>query len=319
VRQLCSLDADAALTRRSFFVAAGASAIGGLISSANSVQADVAAAPQPLFIDCHAHLYSADETRYPPIESPYRPPAGCGTIAHLRREMANAGVRFATAVQTSSFYRWDNRFIADASLANRDVLVGICTLDPDNPQSPELLRQYVQNFDVRGLRSVPAKNGRLDDPGVDALWSRAEELGITVNVLVNRDKRSELEALVARHPHLPVVIDHCLNLSAGHDLDAVLADMLALARLPNLHAKLSFVVTGSAENYPFRDMHQPCRSIIKAFGPERCVWGSDFPCQLWCPKATYAQHLRIFTDELGLDGDTKRLILGETAKRLYFS
>ena len=66
-------------------------------------------------------------------------------------------------------------------------------------------------------------------------------------------------------------------------------------------------------------MHDPCRSVIAAFGPERCVWGSNFPCELWNPKVTYAQHLAIFTRELGLETEEKRAILGETAKRLWFA
>jgi predicted TIM-barrel fold metal-dependent hydrolase len=52
--------------------------------------------------------------------------------------------------------------------------------------------------------------------------------------------------------------------------------------------------------------------------PDRCVWGSDVPCDLWCPKATYSQLLRVFTYEMGLDPEAKRWILGETARRLYF-
>ena len=95
--------------------------------------------------------------------------------------------------------------------------------------------------------------------------------------------------------------------------------MFALAALPTLHAKLSFIPTGSAEEYPCRDMHDPCRAVIKAFGPERCVWGSDFPCELWCPKVSYAQHLKIFTHELGLDQKAQRAILGETPRRLWFT
>ena len=101
-------------------------------------------------------------------------------------------------------------------------------------------------------------------------------------------------------------------------MKATLNDMLALARLPTVHAKLTFIPTGSAEDYPCRDMHDACRTIIRAYGPERCVWGSDFPCELWCPRLTYAQHLRIFTHELGLDEKTRRAILGETAYRLWF-
>jgi L-fuconolactonase len=233
--------------------------------------------------------------------------------------MKAAGVRFATAVQTSTFYLWDNRFVADASDANRDVLVGICTLNPDDRHSPSILNRDVTQFNIRGLRSIPAKSGRLDDPGVEALWSAAERLGIAINVLVNRDKRRELESLARRHPAVPIVIDHCLNLNAGGEQNQILSDMLALARIPNLHAKLSFLATGSGEEFPFRDMHHSCHAIVDAFGPTRCIWGSDFPCQLWCPKATYGEQLRLFTHELGLDAESKRHILGETARRLYFS
>jgi len=282
--------------------------------------ADLSAAPQEtLIIDCHAHIYGTDEKKYPTIENPYRPPAGKGTLDHLRETIRANGVRYVTAIHTSTFYRWDNRFIADASRDNKDILAGVCTLNPDDPESPARLEKYVREYNVRGMRSIPAESGRLDDPGVEALWSTAERLGIVINALVNRDKRPEIEALAGRHPKLRVVIDHCLNLKAGPEHDAILADMIALARVPTLHAKLSYLPTGTAEDYPCRDMHPSCREIIKAYGPERCIWGSDFPCELWCPKVTYAQHLRIFTHELGLDDDTKRQVLGETARRLWFS
>jgi predicted TIM-barrel fold metal-dependent hydrolase len=181
-----------------------------------------------------------------------------------------------------------------------------------------MLEKYVAESNVRGMRSIPAKSGRLDDPGVDRLWATAERLGIAINVLVDRDKREEVESLSRRHPDLSIVIDHCLNLKAGPTLEPTLQDMLALARLPRAHAKLSFVPTGSAESFPCRDMHDACRAIIAAFGPDRCVWGSDFPCELWCPKVSYAQHLKIFTQELGLDPSTQVAVLGGTASRLWF-
>ncbi len=271
-----------------------------------------------LIIDCHAHIYGEDEQRYPTISDPYRPPTGKGTIRHLRREMQAAGVQKVTAIQTSTFYRWDNRFTVDSAKAHKGFMVGVCTLNPDDPASSALLEQYVRESNVRGLRSIAAASGRLDDPGVDALWATAERLGIVINVLVGRDKRSQIETLVGRHPRLRVVIDHCLNLKAGSTLAPTLADMLALAKHPTIHAKLSFIPTGSAEDYPCRDMHAACRTVIEEFGPDRCVWGSDFPCELWCPKVTYRQHLDIFRHELGLGRDAQRAVLGETASRLWF-
>ncbi len=273
---------------------------------------------RPMIIDCHAHIYGEDAKNYPTIDQPYRPPQGKGTVEHLKREMRANGVRYVTAIQTSTFYRWDNRFTIDSARQNKDTMVAVCTLDPDDPASPRLLEQYVQAGGVRGMRSIPARSGRLDDPGVRKLWAVAERLGIVINVLVDRDKRQQVETLLRQHPKLRVVIDHCLNLKAGPELEPTLHDVVALSQFPNAHTKLTFIPTGSSEEYPCRDMHAACRTIIDAFGPERCVWGSDFPCELWCPKITYAQHLKIFTHELGLDEGTKKAILGETAHRLWF-
>ncbi|MBX3437341.1 MAG: amidohydrolase [Planctomycetaceae bacterium] len=308
------------VNRRDVLKAAGVAVAGvatsGMVGLSPSRAADDA---EPLLIiDCHAHIYGEDEQRYPTIEQPYRPPAGKGTVSHLREEMQAAGVGYATAIQTSTFYRWDNRFTADSSRENKDFLVGVVTLDPDDPGSPELLEKYVREFNVRGMRSIPAASGRLDDPGVERLWAAAERLGIVINVLVNRDKLGEIETLVRQHPDLDVVIDHCLNIKAGPDLPPTLDAMRTLAMLPRVNAKLTFLPTGSEEPYPCRDLHAACRTILEAFGSDRCLWGSNFPCELWCPRVTYAQHLRIFTHELGLEPDAIRDVLGRTAHRLWF-
>jgi L-fuconolactonase len=305
------------LSRRKFIASTGLAT--ACMVAAAPAEGAAALETEPAIVDCHAHIYSDDESTYPVIEEPYRPPAGKGTVANLRHEMKAAGVHSVVAIHTFTFYGWDNRFTADACRANRDGMTGVCLLNPDDPQSPALLKRYFEEHNIRGLRFINNQNtGQIDDPGNNALLSMCQRLGITACALTNRDSRSQLEALAARYPNLRLVIDHCLNLAAGKQYDAILGDMLALARVPNLHAKLSHVVTGSAEQYPFRDMHDSCRQIIRAFGPDRCVWGSDFPCELWCPKASYAQHLRVFTDELGLDEPTRRQILWETPRRLWF-
>ena len=59
--------------------------------------------------------------------------------------------------------------------------------------------------------------------------------------------------------------------------------------------------------------------MLAAFGPERCVWGSDFPCEHWLENTTYAQHLAVFTEELGLSTAEQEQVLGATAMRLFFS
>jgi L-fuconolactonase len=295
------------LNRRRFAALAGA-AISGV--------SGVAQAP-PLIIDTHAHVYSDDEVKYPTIPKPLRPPAGAGSIDTLRRRAVENGVSGVCLVQTSTFYGFDNRLICDTARQTRAWTAGVCTLDPDDPGSPAMIRQLVRDFDIRALRSRPGADGRMDSPGVRELWTACGGLGITINVLCDQNNADDVARLLERFPQQRVVIDHCLNLKAGSE-SAVLSALEALARRPNAHAKLTFLPTGSGEPYPFRDMHEPCRAIIDAFSPDRCVWGSDFPNELWTPRASYSQNLRLFTRELGLEPAARDAILGSTALRLYF-
>jgi predicted TIM-barrel fold metal-dependent hydrolase len=271
-----------------------------------------------LIIDTHAHIYSPDEKRYPPIDKPLRPPGGRGSLEDLQRESRANGVKAVCAIQTSTFYRFDNRYICDSARAHKDWIAGVCTLDPDDPHSPGLLQQFAREQRIRGMRSIPAKNGQLNHAGVRTLWKTGLEQGIVINLLIDRDEAAEAEVLLNEFSGLRVVLDHCLNLKAGSNFQAILADVLRLSRHKNLHAKLTFLPTGSASGYPCADMHAACLKIIDAFGPERCVWGSDFPCELWTPKVTYAEHLKIFTEALPLKDSARAQILGETARRLWF-
>lgn len=276
-----------------------------------------------MLTDCHAHIYSPDETHFPMIENPLRPPTGTGTLEHLRREMAANGVQRVVAIQTSTAYRWDNRFLTHTARANAPWMVGVCTLNPDDPGSPELLRRYVADCRVRGLRSVPAggpERPQLDHPGVDALWAAAEDLGIVVNVLIHVEHADELERLLKRHRRLRVVLDHCMY-PRGHEGlgGTTIQRALALASHPNLYAKLTWLVDTSDSGYPFGDTHPLLRAIVDAYGPERCVWGSDFPCELWTPKASYATSLRLFREALGLTQAQLGIILERVPGELWFS
>jgi predicted TIM-barrel fold metal-dependent hydrolase len=260
------MTAEHSLTRRRFLQASAATSLSGLALAEQPV---AAADDDLLIIDCHAHIYSEDEKKYPTIEKPYRPPEGKGTIRHLKQEMKANGVRHVTAIQTSTFYRFDNRFTSDSARGNSNFMVGVVTLDPDDRKSPAMLRRFVSDFNVRGMRSIAAKSGRLDDPGVDRLWATAEELGIVINVLTNCEKRGEIEALAMRHPKLRFVIDHCLNIKAGPNQDAIVKDVVGLSEIPNAYAKLSFIPTGTAEDWPCRDLHDACHKVIEAFSPQR--------------------------------------------------
>jgi predicted TIM-barrel fold metal-dependent hydrolase len=273
-----------------------------------------------LIIDCHAHLYSDDPVRYPTLAEPLRPPPGTGTVEHLREESRAAGVAAVRAIQTRTYYGFDNRYLCDSARAHPDRVCGVVTLDPDDPASPALLRRQVRESGVKSLRSIPSEAHRtFDDDGVRALWRVAAEEGITIDLFLMQPAMvASATRLLAEFPQLTVGFCHCMDLRPGPDLDANLQTVLRLSRFPNLYPKVDFVATGTEEAYPCADLHRPCLAIIGTYGAERCLWGSCYPNGLWTPRVGYAEHLRIFTEALPLAEEERRLILGENARRIWF-
>jgi len=269
-------------------------------------------------VDTHAHVYHEDEQTYPMKETPYRPPVGTGTIEHLRREAEENGIHRGVLVQTGSAYGWDNRLLGDVAAAHRAWTVGVCTLDPEAVESAAELARLVEGYNVKGLRMEAASSGFFHE-GSARLWAAARELNAVICAHVRRTYLGELATLLERFPEVPVVLDHCAYPEAIRGAeDETGQEVCRLARFGQLRVKLTFAVTSSQEGYPFRDTHPLLRGIIAAFGPERCMWGSDFPCEHWLKKATYAQHLAVFTRELGLSQGEQEAILETAPMRLWF-
>ena len=86
------------------------------------------------------------------------------------------------------------------------------------------------------------------------------------------------------------------------------ADLLALARRPNIAVKASSLPSYTNDVYPFKRIHSYIRQVYDAFGPKRMFWGTDqtrMPC-------TPRQALTLFTEELPwLTADDQEWIMGK--------
>jgi len=118
-----------------------------------------------------------------------------------------------------------------------------------------------------------------------------------------------IDRLAERHPGLRLVIDHLALSRAAKDEGAFadLANLLALAKRPNVAVKASALPRYSSEAYPYPRLHPYLRRVFDAFGPRRMFWGTDLtgiPC-------TYRQAITLFTEELPwLAGEDLEWVMG---------
>ena len=131
-------------------------------------------------------------------------------------------------------------------------LVGVRHQVEDEPDPRWLLRPDVQ----RGLAAV-------------------DEAGLAFDLLVRvRELPAALET-AKRHADVRFVLDHVAKppLRSG-DLGAWADGVAALAGLPNVTCKLSGLFTEAEQG---ADLAPTVERALRWFGPERCIFGSDWP------------------------------------------
>jgi L-fuconolactonase len=120
--------------------------------------------------------------------------------------------------------------------------------------------------------------------------------------------------LVEKFPDLTVVIDHMADCPV--DRPQELEKLIALARYPKVFVKISHTWSLSRQAYPWLDSQQHVRRLYGAFGPQRLMWGTDWPVCL--RHATYSQTLSVVRDDMKfLNEDDKGWILSKTVERVW--
>jgi L-fuconolactonase len=137
----------------------------------------------------------------------------------------------------------------------------------------------------------------LTDGTADWFWPEAERHGIPVMVHAP-ERLPEVAEIAARHPGLSIIVDHMgfARDTMDERIEPAVDRINALARRSNVSVKVSALPCFSSERYPFKNLHEPLRRVIDAFGPQRTFWGSDITR---VPKTcSYRQVVTHFTEEL---------------------
>ena len=264
-----------------------------------------------LIVDSQVHIWGADtpERPWPKRAEAQRPvPLGADD---LLREMNEAGVNRVVIVPPS----WEgdrNDLAIEAGIAHPDRFATMGRLDPQDRKSRGLITKWREQPGMLGLRftfHIPQLVTLITEGHMDWVWGEAEKAGVPIYVLVPLPLVLLIDDIAQRYPRLKLVMDHLSLNSKQKDAQAFseFDKLLAIAKRPNVAAKVSALPCYSTDQYPYKSLHGYIRQAYDAFGPQRLFWGTD----LSRSPIPYRQHVTMFTEEIPwLNADDKAWIMG---------
>jgi L-fuconolactonase len=221
--------------------------------------------------------------------------------------------------------QFDNGYLEDCRRrysARFSIVVSVDAARAD--AADELVR--LAGRGAAGVRLRPATRSPGDDPL--AIWraAKAADLAVSCVGVAETFAAPEFFDLVAQLPDLPIVLEHLGGASrvlATDTSDVLRTQVFELARFPNVYLKLPGLgelvprnAVLPAEGIPFDPQSEVLRLALGRFGPERLMWGSDFP--VVAAREGYRNALHWVREALAdLPGEAQACIFGGTARRVF--
>jgi L-fuconolactonase len=276
----------------------------------------------PLTIDSHQHFWQLSQPfDYQWLNGPRMKPIRRDFLPEdLEPLIRAAGVDRTVFVQTQHNVA-ENRWALE--LADRHpFIVGVVGwIDLASPQCEAQLLEFREHPKFVGVRHIT--QDEPDDnfivrPDVIRGLKVLEKHGVPFDLLFYVKHLKHAVTLGEALPNLPMVIDHLAKPRIKDQaLDDWLENFRSAARFPQIYCKLSGMVTEADwEHWRPADLKPYVETALDAFGPERCMFGSDWPvCEL---AATYQQVHDALDQIVGpLSADEKAQVFGETARKFY--
>jgi predicted TIM-barrel fold metal-dependent hydrolase len=269
-------------------------------------------------VDAHLHVWRAAGAETPGVAT-IVPPQEDVPLESALDTLTQHGVDRAVLVQPV-FRGEDNSYVAECARSDSARLAAVCVVDPRVPGAEQRLEHWVGQG-CRGLRLRPriaAEAEIFGDPATFPLWEAARRLHVVVSVLADTRHAAAIGALAERFGDVSIVIDHLAHPDPVAGVrDPGFQQLLGLARHPRVLVKMSGCYHFSREPFPFADCHELIRAVYEHFGPERLVWGSDFPHVL--RRSGYASALELPEMALGAwPTEEREMVMGGNAMKLYW-
>ncbi|MBX2998084.1 MAG: amidohydrolase [Caldilineaceae bacterium] len=248
----------------------------------------------PTIIDTHCHI---GLHKYEPLEV-------------LRFHMARSGVDQAVFIQYMG--NVDNQYLLDAMTAYPGQFAAAMLVDADDDGSQ--VRAWAERG-INGIRLPANFRGTGSDPL--AHWRTAAQLDLVVSAPSTPQSLlgEAFAEILQRFPNLQIVIEHLGGVKPGMD-ETTFRPIQRLAQ----HENLTIKVPGFGEfcnlPYPFQNVPPFADWVLEAFGPQRMMWGSDWPPV--SSREGYDSSLRFPQRHFAhLSEDERAWIFGKTAQKIW--
>jgi L-fuconolactonase len=271
-------------------------------------------------IDAHQHFWNYSATEYPWIGPGLERLARDYLPQDLAPLMAAEGLDGSVAVQARQSVE-ESHWLLDLAAAHPLVKGVVGWVDLRSDRVGNDLHALAANPKFLGVRHVvqdePDPRFVLGEGFVRGL-RQLHQHGLTYDLLLYPNQLPAAIELVALLPEQPFVVDHLAKprIAAG-EMEDWDRDIRAIARHENVCCKVSGMVTEAArQGWKRADFTPYLDVVLEAFGPERLMFGSDWPVCLLAGE--YADVATIPRDYFSrLSATEQRMIWGGTAARFY--
>jgi L-fuconolactonase len=212
--------------------------------------------------------------------------------------------------------------IADATPSVGKVVGWIDFEKPDDRRHLERLKHHPKFAGVRPMIQDIADDGWMLRADVQWAYEALVELDLTFDALGFSRHLKNFLTILTRYPDMRAVIDHCMkpqirDHGTARDEFRFWADgMSLLARETNACCKLSGIVTEANAGWTVDDLRPYVEHVLETFGPERVMWGSDWPvCRLRAEHNEWRGAAEILCQ--GLSAPERISVFGGTAACFY--
>ena len=185
----------------------------------------------------------------------------------LLAQMEAAGLDKALLVQYGGCY--NNAYLRQCMERFPGRFASLGIVDYDAADAAAQIRREVEENNLAGLR-IPASTTN------EAVWTTVGELGLVVS-LSGRIEGDEMEDYIKRFPQVRFRIEHMGFPDLSKTPEAPdYQRLMGYAAYPNVYFMLSGLYAFGVE-HPYREVTPFVEKALECFGPQRIMWGSDFP------------------------------------------